>query len=127
MLDIAGKKSFAKYESKDFIKFTKKDEIDFLKRADWIIDYNLYITKSIDEIITEIKNVDLEGKKINEYYNNISEKQKELEHSYLLVKAKMLRYKRETLEDILRLKQNKKTIDLKENSLFQKILQKVKK
>lgn len=127
MFDITRKKSFNKYGSKDFIKFTKREEIEFLKEADWIIDYNLYITKSIDEIIAEIDSIDLEGKEINEYFNSLSEEQKELELGYLCVKVKMLRYKRESLEDILRLKENNKTIDLKENSLIQKILQKVKK
>ena len=124
MFDITNKKSFNKYKSKDFIKFTKKEEIEFLKEADWIIDYSLYINKSINEIKTEIEAIDLEGKKIDEYFLSLSNEQRELEHGYLLIKVKMLRYKRESLVDILKLKENNKTIVLPENAT---LLEKTKK
>ena len=127
MFDVTSKKSFDKYENKDFIKFTKEEEIKFLKESDWIIDYSLYITKSIGEIIEEIANIDLEGNEINEYFNNLNEEQKESEFGYLSIKVKMLGYKRESLEDILSLKKNNKTINLEKDNLFQKLLKKVKK
>ena len=122
MFDITNKKLFNKYKSKDFIKFTKKEEIEFLKEADWIIDYSLYINKSINEIKREIEAVDLEGKEIDEYFLSLSKEQRELEHGYLLIKVNMLRHKRESLVDILKLKENNKTITFKENtSLGEKI------
>lgn len=126
MFDITSKKIFNKYGSDDFIKFNKKEEIDFLKEADWIVDYNLYSNKSVSEIKAEIESIDLEGKKINESFCLLDRKQQESEYGYLLIKAKMLRYKRESLTYILQLKENNKPISLKGNRLFGRILVKHK-
>lgn len=125
MFDVTCKKSFKKYGTKDFIKYTKKEEIETLKKADWIIDYNVYINKSIDEIKTEIEGVDLEGEEINEYFSSLNEKQKQVEYGYLSIKVNMLKYKRESLLDILKLKENNKTIVYKEDTLFEKTLKKL--
>jgi len=124
MFDITSKKSFGKYASKDFIKFSKKEEIEFLKAADWIVDYNLYTNKSVNEIKSEIESVDLEGEKINESFGALSKEQQELEYGYWSIKAKMLMYRRESLVDILHLKENNKTRTLKENTLLVRILTK---
>ena len=122
MFDITNKKLFNKYKSKEFILFTKKEEIEFLKEADWIIDYSLYINKSINEIKGEIEAIDLEGKEIDEYFISLSKEQRELEHGYLLNKVKILRYKRKSLVDILKLKESNKSITFQENtSLGEKI------
>lgn len=126
MFDVTSKKSFDKYASKDFIKFSKKEEIEFLKEADWIVEYNLYANRSVNEIKTEINNIDLEGKKINENFAMFSKEQQELEYSYWSIKAKMIMYRRESLVDILHLKENNKTIVLKENTLLGRILIKTK-
>ena len=125
MFDVTRKKSFKKYNAKDFIKYTKKEEIETLRASDWIIDYNEYINKSIDEIKAEIENVDLEGEEINEYFNSLNEKQKEVEYGYLTIKANMLKYKRESLVDILKLKENNKTMVYKEDTLLEKTLKKL--
>lgn len=124
MFDITSKKSFNKYASKDFIKFNKKEEVEFLKEADWIVDYNLYTNKSINEIKSEIESIDLEGEKINERFIALNDEQKELEYGCWSIKTEMLRYRRESLTDILQLKENNKVIVLKENKFLGRILKK---
>lgn len=126
MFDVTNKKSFSKCDSKDFIKFSKKEEIKFLKDSDWIIDYNCYIDKDINEIEREIESIDIEGNKISEYFNSLSEEKKELEYKYLFTKAHMLMYKRESLNDILKLKNNNKILEYKKNNIFKKILRKTR-
>lgn len=74
----------------------------------------MYTSKSINEIKIEIESIDLEGKIIDEYFISLSKEQRELEHGYLLIKINMLRHKRESLVDILKLKENNKTITFSE-------------
>lgn len=124
MFDVVNKRTFKKYKSKDFIKFTKKEEIEFLKNADWIIDYNAYIDKSVDEIEELINNVDLEGNELNEYYASLSEEKREEEYGLLSIKARMLKYKRESLVDVLNLVKNNKTINLGSSNLILSLFKK---
>lgn len=124
LFDVVNKRVFKKSEEKDFIKFTKKDEIEFLKNADWIIDYNEYIDKSVEEIEELISNVDLEGNELNEYYASLSEEKRAEEYGLLSIKAKMLKYKRESLVDVLNLVKNNKTINLGSRNLLLSLFKK---
>ena len=78
-----------------------------------IIDYRIYINKGINEIKIEIEAIDLEWKEIDKRFIALSEKQKELEYGYYIIEVNMLRHKKESLIDILKLKEDNKTISLK--------------
>ena len=106
MLEVIGKKKFKKYDKKDFIKFTKKEEIDYLKNADWIIDYNDYINKDIKEIQTEIEEIDANIKQSSEEYKSLSKREQIFQYGEFIAKIKMIRYKKESLTDIIKIKEN---------------------
>ncbi len=103
--DVPNKKSFNKYDSKNFIKFTKREEIDFFKNASWIPNFNDYVEKTIDEVKEEIVSLDDEGKELNNWFQNLSKEEKQLKYGYGSIKAKMIVYKKESLKDILELKE----------------------
>ena len=118
--DIINKKSFDKYDSKDFIKFTKNEEIDFLKNAIWIPDFNDYIKKKIAEVKEEIESLDNEGIKLNEWFQSLSKEEQQLKYGYGSIKGKMLMYKKESLNDILTLKENNMTPMLRKTNFVRK-------
>ena len=122
MYDVVNKCSFYKMNDVDYIKFSKQEEINFIKSQDWIIDYNIYINMEIDEIKKEIELVDLEGESLNETFSSLNEENRKLEYGYWLTKAMMLGLKRQSLMEILNLKENDKTINLKCNNFIRRLL-----
>ncbi len=119
--DVVNQKSFAKYDSKDFIKFTNPAEIDFLKKATWIPDFNDYIKKSVTEVKDEIESLNTEGSKLNEWFQGLSKEEQHLNYGYGSIKAKMLMYKKESLKDILSMKEKNMTPELGKKSLMKKL------
>ena len=107
--DVVNKKKFDKYDYKDFIKFTKDEEIKFLKEADWIPNFNDYVEKTNDEINGEIISLDNEGSELNEWFKSLTTEEQQIQYAYGSIKAKMLMYKKESLNDILALVSNKKS------------------
>ena len=101
--DVPNKKVFNKYDSKDFIKFTKSEEINFLKNASWI------------------PNVNGEGTELNEWVQNLSKEEQQLKYGYGSIKAKMLMYKKESLKDILALKEKNMNPVLEKKGLIRKL------
>ena len=119
--DVANKKSFNKYNSKDFIKFTKSEEIEFLKNATWIPNFNDYVGKTNDEIMEEIEFLDNEGNELNKWFQRLSKEEQQLEYGYGSIKAKMLIYKKESLNDILELKEKNMNPVLEKKDIVRKI------
>ena len=119
--DVTNKKSFNKYDSKDFIKFTKSEEIDFFKNASWIPNFNDYVEKTIDEVKEEIETLNSEGTELNEWFQNLSKEEQQLKYGYGSIKAKMLMYKKESLKDILTLKEKNMNPVLEKKSLIRKL------
>jgi hypothetical protein len=119
--EVPNKKSFSKYASKDFIKFTKREEIDFLKNATWIPDFNDYLSRTNDEVKEEIESLDNEGSELNEWFENLSRQEQNLKFGYASVKAKMLMYKKESLEDILALIEKNMNPVVEKKSLIRKL------
>ena len=107
--DAVNKKKFDKYDYKDFIKFTNDEEIKFLKEADWIPNFNDYVNKTSSEIKEEIISLDNEGNELNEWFKSLSKKKKQIKYAYGFIKAKMLMYKKESLNDILTFLLNRKS------------------
>ena len=110
MFDVIGKKKFSKYGEKDFIKFTKKEEIAYLKSAEWIIDYNDYISKDTKEIQAEIEEIDTKIKELSEEYQKLPKREQAFQYGEFVSKAKLLAYKKESLTDIIKLKENNQEI-----------------
>ena len=119
--DVPNKKAFNKYDSKDFIKFTKSEEINFLKNASWIPNFNDYVEKTIDEIKEEIETLNSEGTELNEWFQNLSKEEQQLKYGYGSIKAKMLMYKKESLKDILVLKEKNMNPVLEKKGLIRKL------
>lgn len=119
--DVPNKKAFNKYDSKDFIKFTKREEINFLKNASWIPNFNDYVEKTIDEVKEEIETLNSEGTELNEWFQNLSKEEQQLKHGYGSIKAKMLMYKKESLKDILALKEKNMNPVLEKKGLIRKL------
>lgn len=119
--DVPNKKVFNKYDSKDFIKFTKSEEINFLKNASWIPNFNDYVEKTIDEIKEEIETLNSEGTELNEWFQNLSKEEQQLKYGYGSIKAKMLMYKKESLKDILALKEKNMNPVLEKKGLIRKL------
>lgn len=119
--DVPNKKAFNKYDSKDFIKFTKSEEINFLKNASWIPNFNDYVEKTIDEVKEEIENLNSEGTELNEWFQNLSKEEQQLKYGYGSIKAKMLMYKKESLKDILALKEKNMNPVLEKKGLIRKL------
>ena len=110
MFDAIGKKKFRKYDGKDFIKYTKKEEIDYLKNADWIIDYNDYINKDVKEIQAEIEEADAKIKELSAEYQNLPKREQIFQYGEFVSKVKLLAYKKESLTDIIKLKENSQEV-----------------
>ena len=136
--DIPNKKAFNKYDSKDFIKFTKREEIDFLKNAEWIPNFTDYTQKSVEEMNKEIEIVDNEVSILKENFKKLMEEEhlreskktftevmKSMNKQALLrktsIKAKMLMYKKESLNDILTLKEKNMNPVLEKKGLIRKL------
>ena len=119
--DVPNKKAFNKYDSKDFIKFTKSEEINFLKNASWIPNFNDYVEKTIDEVKEEIETLNSEGTELNEWFQNLSKEEQQLKYGYGSIKAKMLMYKKESLKDILVLKEKNMNPVLEKKGLIRKL------
>ena len=119
--DAVNEKSFNKYDSKDFIKFTKSKEIEFLKNATWIPNFNDYVGKTIDEVKEEIQSLNNEGNELNKWFQSLSKEEQQLKYGYGSVKAKMLMYKKESLNEILTLKEKNMNPVLKKNGIVRKI------
>ena len=99
--DVVNKKKFDKYDSKDFVKFTKREEIEFLKNTTWIPNFNDYDKKTSDEIREEIVSLDNDGNELNKWFQSLSKEEQQIKYEYASIKAKMLMYKKESLNDIL--------------------------
>ncbi len=119
--DIPNKKSFDKYASKDFIKFTKSEEVEFLKNASWIPDFNDYVKKTSDEVKEEIQSLNNEGNELNKWFQSLSKEEQQLKYGYGTIKAKMLMYKKESLNDILTLKEKNMNPVLEKKGLIRKL------
>ena len=119
--DVVNEKSFNKYDSKDFIKFTKSKEIEFLKNATWIPNFNDYVGKTVDEVKEEIQSLNNEGNELNKWFQSLSKEEQQLKYGYGSVKAKMLVYKKESLNDILMLKEKNMNPVLEKNGIVRKI------
>ena len=119
--DIPNKKAFNQYDSKDFIKFTKSEEINFLKNASWIPNFNDYVEKTINEVKEEIETLNSEGAELNEWFQNLSKEKQQLKYGYGSIKAKMLMYKKESLKDILALKEKNMNPVLEKKGLIRKL------
>lgn len=136
--DVPNKKAFNKYDSKDFIKFTKKEEIDFLKNAQWIPNFTDYIKKSVEEINKEIEIVDNEVNILKESFKKLMEEEHSMKSKKSFtevmdamnkqtllrktsIEAKMLMYKKESLNDILALKEKNMNPVLEEKGLIRKL------
>ena len=96
-----------KHGNKDFIKITNPLEIEFLKKLDWIIDYNEYISKDVDDIINEITDIKLNIKNLNDWFASLSKEEQVLNLPYTKTKIIMLNFKIESLNEIISMKQNK--------------------
>ena len=118
--DVANEKSFNKYDSKDFIKFTKNEDIEFLKNATWIPNFNDYVEKSIDEVKKEIEYLDNEGNVLNKWFQSLTKEEQQLKYGYGSIKARMLMYKKESLNDILTLKEKNMNPVLEKKGLIRK-------
>ena len=114
---ITNKKAYSSYKLKDFIKITKKDGVEFLKNASWIPDYNDYANKSIEDIKNEMALIDNEGEQINQLFKKLSKTDQMNQYNYFNIKAKMLMFKKCSLEDIIELKENNMTPEYKTNIL----------
>ena len=119
--DAVNKKSFDKFGSKDFIKFTKSEEIVFFKNATWIPSFNDYAGKTNNDVKEEIKSLDSEGDELNKWFQSLSKEEQQLKYGYGTIKAKMLMYKKESLNDILILKEKNMNPVLEKNSLVRKL------
>ena len=119
--DAVNKKSFDKFDPKDFIKFKKNEEIVFLKNATWIPSFNDYVGKTNDEVKEEIKSLDSEGDELNKWFQSLSKEEQQLKYGYGTIKAKMLMYKKESLNDILTLKEKNMNPVLEKNSLVRNL------
>lgn len=119
--DIVNKNKFDKYENKDFIKFTKDEEIKFLKEADWIPNFNDYVEKSIDDIELEIELINSKGNELNNWFQSLSEDERQIKYGYGSTKAKMLMYRKQSLNDILSLKEKNLTPMMEKNGLIKKL------
>jgi hypothetical protein len=127
--DTTTKKSFNIYDldQKDFIKFTNNNAIEFLKKVSWIPDLNDYVDKTIDDIKEEIVSIDNEIKELDKWFENLSNKEQQEKHEYVSIKVRMLFFKKESLIEIITLKEKNLNLVLgKKNSIkkIKKILQK---
>ena len=113
--DITDKRVYSLYDAKDFVKITKKEGVEFLKNASWIPDYNDYANKSIEDVKKEIALIDQEGEQINQWFAKLSKCEQRNQYNYFYIKAKMLMFKKCSLEDIIELKENNMTPEYKTN------------
>lgn len=119
--DVVNKKKFGKLDNKDFIKFTKDEEINFLNQADWIPNFNDYVEKTSNEIRDEIASLDNEGDELNYWFQSLSAEERQVEYEYGSTKAKMLMYRKESLNDILSFKEKNISPMIEQNCLIKRL------
>ena len=93
----------------EFVRFEHKTEIDYLKEQDWIIDYRDYINLT-EEKIKENGNELVY--KINETFYEYNDSIADEERKKILEKYQLLRYKLESIKEIVWLKQGRIHCDI---------------
>lgn len=88
----------------DFVEFTKPNEIKFFESLDWIVDYKKVRDFKEEEIKEKGQEIANEMNRIAEKYNSMNDKQKEKNQS-LMLKHELLKYKMNSLAEILWVKQ----------------------
>ena len=66
-------------------------------------------------------NLNSEGTELNEWFQNLSKEEQQLKYGYGSIKAKMLMYKKESLKDILALKEKNMNPVLEKKGLIRKL------
>ena len=117
---ICGKK-FYMLDSKDFIKFTDKAEIDYIKKCTWIPDFNDYKDKDPFEIKKKIYAIEVEGSKLNEFFDYLSEEGQFTEFDYQTTRATMLIFEKNSLRDIAILVENNEEPKLEPDSFCKRL------
>ena len=100
-------------DAEQFVKFDSKNEVEFFKRADWILDYDFYNAKDVDELysfaeemIEEINNLTIE-------YNELSGEE-QCKNGMKIEQMNLLIYEIQSLEILIMKKQGNKEVKFSE-------------
>ena len=77
--------------------------------------------KSIDDIELEIELINSKGNELNNWFQSLSEDERQIKYGYGSTKAKMLMYRKQSLNDILSLKEKNLTPMMEKNGLIKKL------
>lgn len=87
----------------DFVGFDDKEVVEFFGKLDWVIDYNIYIKMSDEELSAEASKLAAEDNLIVDKYNSLNSNERK-ENSKLIQEHEIKGYKIKFLSEVYGLK-----------------------
>ena len=95
----------------EFVKFDSEDEIDFFKYSDWILDYNLYNAKSVEELYAAAEKMIDEINHLTSIYNRMSGEEQE-KSSIMIEQMNLMIFEVQSIRELIKIKQGNNNVVL---------------
>lgn len=95
----------------EFVKFDSEEEIDFFKYSDWILDYNLYNFKSVEELYAVAEKMIDEINHLTSIYNRMSGEEQE-KSSIMIEQMNLMIFEVQSIRELIKIKQGNNNVVL---------------